>query len=124
MATAAQAAPATAPLPRATDVAAHRRAGEGVLYAMRCSAGYVQAVNRVHELQRHFARPLTDAELGLVVGSATARRDSMPALLTCECCDDYFVAPSLLALMVGPDFTEFHNMTAADAARRRRMPGA
>ena len=44
------------PLPRATDVAAHRRAGEGALYAMRCSAGYVQAVNRVHELQRHFAR--------------------------------------------------------------------
>ena len=53
---AAAAAPATAPLPRATDVAAHRRAGEGALYAMRCSAGYVQAVNRVHELQRHFAR--------------------------------------------------------------------
>ena len=53
---AAAAAPATATLPRATDVAAHRRAGEGVLYAMRCSAGYVQAVNRVHELQRHFAR--------------------------------------------------------------------
>ena len=53
---AAAAAPATPPRPRAPGLGAHPRAGEGALYAMRCSAGYVQAVNRVHELQRHFAR--------------------------------------------------------------------